>query len=207
MKVYLIVEGHGEVTAAPVLLRRLLWDCAQSYGVDVGNPVIRRTQSQLRREADVRDAVRLALAQPDCAAVLVLFDGEDECPVELAALVRGWAQAAAGQIPCEVVIAYREYETWFLAALESLRGRCRIAEDASAPANPELKRDAEGALEEFMPSGASYAPTIHQQKLSAVFDMSLAHQRNRSFRKLTKAVGDLLLQLGQPVPSWPPAGW
>ena len=83
MKVYLIVEGHGEVTAAPVLLRRLLWDCAQSYGVDVGNPVIRRTQSQLRREADVRDAVRLALAQPDCAAVLVLFDGEDECPVEL----------------------------------------------------------------------------------------------------------------------------
>ena len=207
MKVYLIVEGHGEVTAAPVLLRRLLWDCAQSYGVDVGNPVIRRTQSQLRREADVRDAVRLALAQPDCAAVLVLFDGEDECPVELAALVRGWAQAAAGQIPCEVVIAYREYETWFLAALESLRGRCRIAEDASAPANPELKRDAKGALEEFMPSGASYAPTIHQQKLSAVFDMSLAHQRNRSFRKLTKAVGDLLLQLGQPVPSWPPAGW
>ena len=207
MKVYLIVEGHGEVTAAPVLLRRLLWDCAQSYGVDVGNPVIRRTQSQLRREADVCDAVRLALAQPDCPAVLVLFDGEDECPVELAALVRGWAQAAAGQIPCEVVIAYREYETWFLAALESLRGRCRIAEDASAPANPELKRDAKGALEEFMPSGASYAPTIHQQKLSAVFDMSLAHQRNRSFRKLTKAVGDLLLQLGQPVPSWPPAGW
>ena len=207
MKVYLIVEGHGEVTAAPVLLRRLLWDCAQSYGVDVGNPVIRRTQSQLRREADVRDAVRLALAQPDCAAVLVLFDGEDECPVELAALVRGWAQAAAGQIPCEVVIAYREYETWFLAALESLRGRCRIAEDASAPANPELKRDAKGALEEFMPSGASYAPTIHQQKLSAVFDMSLAHRRNRSFRKLTKAVGDLLQQLGQPLPNWPPAGW
>ena len=207
MKVYLIVEGHGEVTAAPVLLRRLLWDCAQSYGVDVGNPVIRRTQSQLRREADVRDAVRLALAQPDCAAVLVLFDGEDECPVELAALVRGWAQAAAGQIPCEVVIAYREYETWFLAALESLRGRCRIADDASAPANPELKRDAKGALEEFMPSGASYAPTIHQQKLSAVLDLSLAHQRNRSFRKLTKAVGDLLQQLGQPMPSWPPAGW
>ena len=131
MKVYLIVEGHGEVTAAPVLLRRLLWDCAQSYGVDVGNPVIRRTQSQLRREADVRDAVRLALAQPDCAAVLVLFDGEDECPVELAAQVRPWARAASGQIPCEVVIAYREYETWFLAALESLRGQCHIANDAA----------------------------------------------------------------------------
>ena len=207
MKVYLIVEGHGEVTAAPVLLRRLLWECAESYGLDVGNPVIRRTQSQLRREADVRYAVRLALAQPDCAAVLVLFDGDDECPVDLAAQVRPWAQAAAGEIPCEVVVADREYETWFLAALESLRGQCRIANDAAAPANPELKRDAKGALEEFMPSGASYSPTIHQEKLSAVFDMALAHRRNRSFRKLTKAVGDLSLRLGQPVPNWPPAGW
>ena len=207
MKVYLIVEGHGEVTAAPVLLRRLLWECAQSHGVGIGSPVIRRTQSQLTREVGVGNAVRLALAQPDCAAVLVLFDGEDHCPVELAAKVRLWAKTAAGQIPCEVVIAYREYETWFLAALESLRGQCHIANDASAPANPELKRDAKGALEEFMPSGASYAPTIHQQKLSAVFDMSLAHRRNRSFRKLTKAVGDLLQQLGQPLPNWPPAGW
>ena len=58
-----------------------------------------------------------------------------------------------------------------------------------------------------MPGGASYAETIHQQKMSAVFDMALAHRRNRSFRKLTKAVGDLLSQLGEPVLVWPPAGW
>jgi hypothetical protein len=207
VKIYLIVEGHGEVSAAPVLMRRLLWDCAQAYGLDIGSPVIRRTQSQLQRDVDVQSAVRLALAQPDCAAVLVLFDGEDHCPVELAAQVRAWACAVAGQVPCEVVIAYREYETWLLAAVDSLRGQCRIAANAQAPANPELKRDAKGELEAFMPPGASYSPTIHQPRLSAVFDMSLAHQRNRSFRKLTKAVGDLMLALGQPAPLWPPAGW
>lgn len=206
MKLYPIVEGHGEVTAAPVLLRRLLHDQAQCFGINVGTP-IRRTQSQFRREADVHTAVKIALSQPQCAAVLLLFDGEDDCPAELAEQVRAWAQAVARETPCEVVIAYREYETWFLAAMESLRGTCRIANDASAPANPESKRNAKGALEAFMPSGASYAETIHQQKLSAIFDMSLAHQRNRSFRKLTKAVGDLLAQLGQPVPAWPPAGW
>lgn len=206
MKLYPIVEGHGEVTAVPVLLRRLLHEHAQCFEVDVGMPV-RRTQAQFRREADVQTAVRLAMSQPHCGAVLLLFDGEDDCPADLADKVRAWARAAAGAIPCEVVIAYREYETWFLAAVESLRGQCRIADDASAPANPESKRNAKGALEAFMPSGASYAETIHQQKLSAVFDMSLAHQRNRSFRKLTKAVGDLLAQLGEPVPVWPPAGW
>lgn len=206
MKLYPIVEGHGEIKAVPVLLRRLLHDHALCFGVGVGTP-LRRTQSQLRREADVQQIVRIARCQADCAAVLLLFDGEDDCPVDLAHKVRGWAQAAAGEIPCEVVIAYREYETWFLAAVESIRGECHIAIDAAAPANPETKRDAKGALEAFMPRGASYAETIHQEKLSALFDLSLAHQRNRSFRKLTKAVADLLVQLGQPVPAWPPAGW
>jgi hypothetical protein len=206
MKLYPIVEGHGEVAAVPVLLRRLLWDHAQFYGMDVGTP-IRQTCSQFRRETEVQRMVRLALLQPDCAAVLLLFDGEDDCPFELAAKVRGWAQAAAGQTPCEVVIAYREYETWFLASMESLRGRWGIADDAAAPDNPEAKRDAKGALEEFLPSRRGYSPTIDQADMSAVFDMALAHRRNRSFRKLVKTVGDLLNQVGQPVPVWPPGAW
>jgi hypothetical protein len=205
VKVYPIVEGHGEVTAAPVLLRRLL-EHANCFGVSVGRP-IRQTQPKFRREADVRAAVALACKQPQCAAVLLLFDGEDDCPAELGAKVCAWAQSAAAPIPCEVVIAYREYETWFLAAVESLRGHCHIRNDATAPADPETRRNAKGALETFMPSGASYAETIHQARLSAVFNMAVAHRSNRSFRKLTKAVGDLLTQLGQPLPLWPPAQW
>ena len=206
MKIYPIVEGHGEVAAVPVLLRRLLWDQAHCFGIDVGAP-IRRSQSEFRHEAKVHAMVRLALFQPECAGVLLLFDGEDDCPVQLAAQVQVWARQAAGAVPCAVVIAYREYETWFLAAVESLRGQCRISNDAAPPPNPESKRNAMGALEAFMPGGASYAETIHQKKLSAVFDMALAHQRNRSFRKLTKTIGDILLHLGQPLPAWPPAGW
>lgn len=206
MKLYPIVEGHGEVTAAPVLLRRLLWDHAQCYGVDVGAP-IRRTCTQFRRQEEVTRMVKLARLQPDCAAVLLLFDGEDDCPVELAARVREWAQHAAEPIPCDVVIAYREYETWFLSAVESLRGRWGIADDAAAPANPQAKRDAKGALEEYMPVNRAYSPTVNQADMSAVFDMALTHRRNRSFRKLVKTVGDLLGQLGQPMPAWPPVGW
>ena len=206
MKIYSIVEGHGEVKALPVLLRRLLHDHALCYGIQPGEPV-RRKDFEFRREATVQKAVRLALMQPDCAAVLLVFDGEDDCPAELGAQVRAWAQAEAGDTPCEVVVAYREYETWFLAALESLRGQCRIAGNAESSADPEASRDAKGALESFMPRGSSYSPTIHQQRLSATFDLSLAHRRNRSFRKLTKAVGDMLTRLGQPLPAWPPVGW
>lgn len=205
MMVYPIVEGHGEVEAAPVLLRRLLAE-ADCQNVGVGRP-IRRTQSQFRSKEGIQAGVRLALLQPECAAVVILFDGEDDCPKELAAQVRGWARAVAAGTPCDVVVAYREYETWFLAALESLRGQYGIARNAAAPANPESKRDAKGALEEFMPPDRAYSETGDQPAMSAVFDMGLAHRRNRSFRKLVKAIGELLTQLRQPLPAWPPAGW
>jgi hypothetical protein len=60
MKVYPIVEGHGEVEAAPVLLRRLP-AVAQCSHIGVGRP-IRRTQSQLRNKKGVQVGVRLAPA-------------------------------------------------------------------------------------------------------------------------------------------------
>lgn len=205
MKVYPIVEGHGEVEAAPVLLRRLIAE-ANCFNVGVGRP-IRRTQSQLHSKEGIQAGVRLALLQPECAAVLILFDGEDDCPKERGAEVRAWAREVAAGRPCDVVVAYQEYETWFLAAVESLRGQFGIRPDATAPANPETERDAKGALEEFMPADRAYSETGDQPAMSAVFDLGLAHRRNRSFRKLVKAVGDVLTQLQQPLPVWPPAPW
>jgi hypothetical protein len=205
MKVYPIVEGHGEVEAAPILLRRLL-DKANCNHIGVGRP-IRRTQSQLHSKEGIQAGVRLALLQPECAAVLILFDGEDYCPKELGAEVRVWACEVAAGKPCDVVIAYREYETWFLAAVESLRGRYGIRPDAAAPANPESKRDAKGAIEEYMPTDRAYSETGDQPAMSAVFDLGLAHRRNRSFRKLVTTIGAVLTQLGQPLPAWPPTHW
>jgi hypothetical protein len=206
LKIYPIVEGHGEVTAVPVLLRRLVHDHAHCYQVQIGAP-LRRTESAFRREADVQNSVRLALAQEDCAGILLLCDGEDDCPVERGAQIGAWARNVADGVPLEVVIAYREYETWFLSAIESLRGHCNIALDAAPQVNPEARRDAKGTLEEYMRRGASYSPAIHQARLSAVFDLAVAHRRNRSFRKFAKAVGNLLRGAGQTVDVWPPAHW
>lgn len=206
MKVYPVVEGHGEVQAVPVLLRRLLAEagCPQ---IGVGQP-FRRTQSQLRSKHGIQACVRLALLQPDCSAVIIIFDGEDDRPKELAAKVERWAHEAAGGKPTRVVIAYREYETWFVAALESLRGMYGISDTAVAPPDPECRRDAKGVLEQFMPARRAYSETADQPGMSARFDLCLAHRRNRSFRKLVKTVGDLILDLRQPLPGcWPPRAW
>lgn len=205
MKIQPIVEGFGEVEAVPVLVRRLIAE-AQCFGVQVSAP-IRRTQSQLRNQDGVQAAVRLAALQPECGAVLILFDEEDGCPVTRAAEVRGWALEVARGLPCEVVVAHREYETWFLAALESLRGQRGIRDDAVAPVIPESKRDAKAQLESWMPKTRAYSETLDQPAMSELFDLALAHQRSRSFRKLVSTVGAMLKDLGCEHGPWPPDGW
>ncbi len=206
MKLVPIVEGYGEVQAVPVLLRRLIHDVAGCNEIQVGRP-IKRTQAQLHSAQGVQAAVELALASEECGGVLVLFDEEDGCPVDRAREVRAWALQAARGKPCDVVVAHREYETWFLAALESLRGRRGVRDDAVSPATPESKRDAKGELEAWMPRERGYSETLDQAALSAALDLATVHRRSRSFRKLVKAVGQLMNDMECEHGPWPPAGW
>lgn len=206
MNIQPIVEGHGEVGAVPVLLRRLR-DEAGTYDVDV-NPPIRKPRSSLVDEHQLRTAVRLALKQEGCAAVLILFDADDDCPAELGPRVQGWAVAEAVGVPCVVVLAKREYEAWFLAAVESLRKVRGVREDAASHPDPETPRGAKAELEARMDRRRSYSETADQPALSAKFDMPAAHRSCRSFRRLVQAFGELIEALGQPLPApWPPAGW
>lgn len=191
MRIQPIVEGHAEVEALPVLLRRLR-DEIQAFTVEFLRP-IRRKRSELVLEQPLRNAVRLALLKPECRAILIVFDGDDDCPAQLAPVVQGWAQSEAGAIPCAVVIAHREYEAWFLATLMEPH-----------PA-PETVRDAKGELADRLQGG--YLPTVDQPSLSATFNMSGAYPRCRSFRKLVAAFGELVQGLGVTVPAWPPPAW
>ena len=205
MNIQPIVEGHGEVAAVPVLLRRFR-DEAQAWQVDIGSP-IRRSRGQLVQQAQLEQAVNLARRQPGCDAILIMFDGDTDCPAELGPRVQRWATVAAGEVPCEVVLPHREYEAWFLAAIESLRGARGMRLDAPLHPDPEAPRGAKEQLEARMHAGKSYLERTHQPAFSKRFSMAAAHARSRSFRKLTKSFGDLLCAMGQAVDPWPPASW
>ena len=205
MNIQPIVEGHGEVSAVPVLLRRFR-DEAQAWRVNIGRP-IRRSRGQLVQQAHLEQAVNLALRQPSCDAILIMFDGDTDCPAELGPRVHRGATVAAGDVPCEVVLPHREYEAWFLAAIESLRGARGVRADATPHPDPEAPRGAKEQLETRMDAGKSYLETTHQSAFSARFCMAAAHARCRSLRKLTKSFGDLLCAMGQAVDPWPPASW
>ena len=205
MTIQPIVEGHGDVAAVPVLLRRLVSE-AQAWPVRIGRP-IRLPRGQLVREGGVKRAVRLACVQPNCGAVLMLFDADSDCPAHLGPTVHGWAVEAAGGLPCGVVLAHREYEAWFLAAIESLRGHRGVRIDAEPHPNPENPRGAKEQLELRLRTGANYLETADQPALSAKFSLSDAYRRSRSFRKLATSFGNLVQSMGHDIDSWPPASW
>ena len=111
-------------------------------------------------------------------------------------------------MPCAVVMANREYEAWFLASIEALRGRAAILPDATSHPDPEAPRDAKGELERRMPRGASYSPTVDQAALTAHLDLESAYRRCRSFRKLVSAFGALAAAAGvAPRCGRPPRGF
>jgi len=205
MKIQPIVEGHGEVAAVPELLRRLRNEAA-AFEIEV-NPPIRRKRHELVEENSLRNAVQLALLQQDCGSILILFDADDDCPKELAPRLQKWAQDEARSIPCRVVIANRKYEAWFLAAIESLRGKRGICMDATSHHDPERPHGAEDQLLQRLEAGRSYSKTIDQVALTALFDLRQAYLGCRSFRSMVGAFGKLAAGMGVAISDWPPSRW
>ncbi len=205
MMIQPIVEGQGDEAAVPLLLRRLRNE-AQAWGLEVGRPH-RKRRTQLVKKDSLQMAVRVATLRENCAAILVLFDADNDCPKQLAPTLEQWAREAAGGKPCALVMANREYEAWFLGSMEALRGRAAILPDATSHPNPEAPRDAKGELERCMARGASYSPTVDQAALTAHFNMEDAYRRCRSFQKLVSAFGVLATAAGVAPAVWPPRAW
>ena len=135
MNIQPIVEGFGEVQAVPVLLRRLR-DAAAAFTVDVSPPIRKKRHELVNRRFAAQGSTPGSLAAGVPRRIdhfrqrrrLPRRTGPEASEVGTA---RGWT------VPCAVVMATREYEAWFLATIESLRGKRGIRADAVSHANPE----------------------------------------------------------------------
>ena len=194
MEIASIVEGDGEEEALPVLLRRIIeeFDVSSAWSIRL-HPPIRRDRGLLVQESHLTHAVDLAARQlTGPGAILVLLDADADCPAELAPKLFQWAQAVRSDRLISVVLAKVEYEAWFLAAVESLRGHRGLPDDLSAPPDPEAVSGAKEWLTRHMPRGRPYNPTSHQASFSAAIDLELARQRAPSFDKLCRDVRRLV---------------
>jgi hypothetical protein len=186
------VEGDGEVTGFPVLLRRII----QSIDPMIHPAVcrgFRHPSGSLRRAGGLERAIQAVAEVHPAHPILVLIDSDDDCPKDFAPELANRAKRARPDLMVSIVLADREYESWFLAAAESLAGLRSLRQDLAAPAAPEEIRDAKGWLSKQMPRSMRYSPTQDQASLSARFDLELARRRSRSFRKLWKEIEGILL--------------
>ncbi len=182
-----IVEGHGEVAAVPILIRRIVAQYAPEMYIQV-RPPIRVKRTGLVQPDGIERTVELAARQTTSTdGILILLDADDDCPRELAEVLLERAKAARPDRVISVVVANREYEAWFIAAAQSIRGKRGLPDNMEPPEDPEAIRDAKGWLAHQTAQGFSYKPTIDQPALTQIFDLEQAYAA-RSFRKLVKDV-------------------
>ena len=181
-----IVEGHGEVEALPILIRRIFTENAADAFPIVNPPIRVKSGSFLNDPGYFRKYVTLAAAKAAQAGgeILILLDCEDDCPAELGPSLQARANDVRGDVVTHVVLAYREYETWFLAAAESLRGRSGLPEDLNPPPDAEAIRGAKEWLGQRM--ATPYDPIIHQAAFTTHFDMTQASAIPSFLRLTTK---------------------
>lgn len=187
-----IVEGHGEVAAAPVLVRRIAQRVAPGARISVPKPYRVQRQRFVKPGEVERIVEFVARRSGPEGRLLILLDANGDCPKDAADEIRRRAQAARADRRISVVLANMEYEAWFLAAIESIAGRRGIAKSVAPPRQPETVQDAKSWLSKQMAKGRSYSPSADQPALTASFDMDVARQNARSFDKLYREVKSLL---------------
>ena len=104
MNIQPIVEGHGEVSSLPILLRRLR-DKAQAWKWRSRNRIGTRDRNP---QSGILCRTRSTAAQThDCASILVLSDADNDCPMKLTPNLDLWARTEANPVPCLTVMAPR----------------------------------------------------------------------------------------------------
>ena len=182
-----IVEGHGEQKALPLLVRRIFFEISPETYPEVHPPVRIKSGSFLNDPAYFGKYVSLVAdkAANGQGEVIILLDCEDDCPAILGPSLLARAQNIRSDVPYHIVLAHREYETWFLASAESLRGH-GLPDDVTPPADPEAIRGAKEWLGKAM--DIPYDPIIHQAAFTAHFDIQQARSVPSFNRLITKLV-------------------
>jgi hypothetical protein len=200
VKIAAIVEGQGDREAVPILIRRV------AQMIDPGLvpkvlPPLRVPASRLLKQGEIERSIELAarkLQGQGGIIIIVDCDWENGCPAEDGPMLLKRAVSARGDLPIAVVLAKKEFEAWFLAAAESLRGQHGLPDSLEPPLYPEEIRGAKEWLSDRMSPGRSYAETTDQPALTAIFDMEMA-RRADSFDKCYRDIRNMLEQLRHPA--------
>ena len=193
VKIGCIVEGRGEVEAVPILIRRVAANLYPELSV-VTHP-IRVDRSKIVKVDNLEETIDVASRKVGRqGGIFIILDSDDDCPAKLGPGLLQEAIKIRKDLPIAVVLAKREFEAWFLAAAESLRGQRGLKNELQPPNNPEEIRGAKEWLTHQMESNKKYKETLHQPAFTARFDFEQARHAD-SFDKCYRDIVRLLHEL------------
>ncbi|MCY3720972.1 MAG: DUF4276 family protein [Candidatus Poribacteria bacterium] len=194
VKIGCIVEGHGDVVAVPLLILRIAAELHPDMGIETPRP-IRVHRNQVIQADKLEQRVELAARRiGGQGAILIILDADDDCPAQLGPELLNRASQARSDLPIAVVLAKYEFEAWFLAAAESLRGQRELRNNIQAPNDPETIRGAKEWLSRQMEGTRRYSERFDQPALAAFFDMEQARQAvsfDKCYRDITRLLNEL----------------
>jgi hypothetical protein len=224
MSLIVVAEGHGETEAIRNLIMRIaIADGLALPHIPASGGVLRRT---ILTPGSLGDACRLAAAKGATALLLTRDadnDAQDDqhgdCPKVRAPEMAEWVRDINLGFPSAVVLFRWEYESMFLAGLESIVGiplkgpdgieRPGIQAGAAFYGDPDQgPRGAKEWLSEHMPRRVSYKPTTDQLAMTRLLD--LQDQRLNelsSFRRLRRALRFLSEFQSTAGAVYPQDGW
>ena len=186
-----IVEGHGEISAVPILIRNIL----AAQGIHDVQPLPAWRHGEYPSVAKKFDNIFLAAIKENAPILWVMdFDSKEyACPIKEAQHLLSRAATLRPGWPIKIAFLVKEYETLFLIDEAATR---KVFPDIPAktlfPPNPEIIRGAKEWLSKARPSvGSAYKETVHQGKITAQLNLDLLRTRSPDFAHLERAVLEL----------------
>lgn len=169
-----IVEGHGDVQAVPLLIRRL------HQGTTVGKPV-RFPKNKLIIPEHLKRAADIAASNiTGRGAVLLVMDADEDCAAELGPQLEARLCRILPQHLCRVVLAVREFESWIVGGHSEFD-----------VANPD---DAGSLKARIRARFGIYKETVDQPRLIASSNLERLSTCSRSFCRFKKVLAEILEQ-------------
>jgi hypothetical protein len=189
-----IVEGRGEISALPILFRRIRQSVKPDLALNI-RPPSRVARNKVVQQGELERAIENVVRRSKSPRILfILLDADDDPPCQFGPELLKRAKTARSDIPIAVVLASREFESWFLSSVDSLHGCCGLEKDIAPIHNTESIRDAKGLLTKLMKGSRAYSPVLDQAALTQMFDMQLARQNSDSFDKCWREIERLLIE-------------
>jgi hypothetical protein len=168
----LVVEGPGDATALPVLLRAHLHSSGE-YRELLGKPVACNGKMKAIMVNGLEGKVATAAARPGCRGVLVVLDADGDPSCRLGPQLRRRAEKVS-RVPVAVALAEPTFEAWLVASAESL-GLGGLTYDPAA--NPEK------AVKDAL-APVKYVKPTWQPRLAHRVDIAVASSRSACLARM-----------------------